>query len=148
MAAKRKKQAEIASNAGEAELYQFAIAEQQQYDERVLRLKELMEQSDKQLVELEQKYEEMKHKLKDMNIRRLELMGRENVTRAQNKMNLVLDNQSYSSKSYSKFQEIESYLDRLEQQVNSSFYRNTIDARIAHLEKQNHEKKDETSSIS
>ena len=111
-------------------------------------LKELMEQSDKQLVDLEQKYEEMKHKLKDMNIRRLELMGRENVTRAQNKMNLVLDNQSYSSQSYSKFQEIESYLDRLEQQVNSSFYRNTIDARIAQLEKQNHEKKDETSSIS
>ena len=148
LAEKRKKQAEIASNAGEAELYQFAIAEQQQYDERILRLKELMVQSDKQLVELEQKYEEMKHKLKDMNIRRLELMGRENVTRAQNKMNLVLDNQSYSSKSYSKFQEIESYLDRLEQQVNSSFYRNTIDARIAALEKQNHEKKDETSSIS
>ena len=148
LAEKRKKQAEIASNAGEAELYQFAIAEQQQYDERILRLKELLVQSDKQLVDLEQKYEEMKHKLKDMNIRRLELMGRENVTRAQNKMNLVLDNQSYSSKSYSKFQEIESYLDRLEQQVNSSFYRNTIDARIADLEKQNHEKKDETSSIS
>jgi lia operon protein LiaH len=148
LAEKRKKQAEIASNAGEAELYQFAVAEQQQYDERILRLKELMVQSDKQLVELEQKYEEMKHKLKDMNIRRLELMGRENVTRAQNKMNLVLDNQSYSSKSYSKFQEIESYLDRLEQQVNSSFYRNTIDARIAVLEKQSHEKKDETSSIS
>ena len=148
LAEKRKKQAEIASNAGEVELYQFAIAEQQQYDERILRLKELMVQSDKQLVDLEQKYEEMKHKLKDMNIRRLELMGRENVTRAQNKMNLVLDNQSYSSKSYSKFQEIESYLDRLEQQVNSSFYRNNIDARIAHLEKQNHEKKDETSSIS
>ena len=48
-----------------------------------------------------------------MNIRRLELMGRENVTRAQNKMNTVLENQTYSSKSYSRFQEIETYLDRL-----------------------------------
>ena len=95
-----------------------------------------MVQADGQLVDLEQKYEEMKHKLKDMNIRRLELMGRENITRAQHKMNQVLDNQSYSSESYSKFQEIETYLDRLEQQVNSSYYRNTIDARIAHLEKQ------------
>lgn len=148
LAEKRKKQAEIASNAGEVELYQFAMLEQKQYDERVVRLKELLEQSDKQMVDLEQKYEEMKHKLKDMNIRRLELMGRENVTRAQNKMNHVLDNQSYNSKSYSKFQEIESYLDRLEQQVNSSFYRNTIDARMAVLEKQHTEKKDETSSIS
>ena len=77
------------------------------------RLKEIMEQASGQLVELEQKYEEMKHKLKDMNIRRLELMGRENITRAQHKMNQVLDNQSYSSESYSKFQEIDSYLDRL-----------------------------------
>ena len=63
----------------------------------------MMEQASGQLVELEQKYEEMKHKLKDMNIRRLELMGRENISRAQNKMNQVLDNQAYSSQSYSRF---------------------------------------------
>ena len=55
LAEKRKKQAEIASNAGEIELYQFAIAEQQQYDERILRLKELLVQSDKQLVDLRTK---------------------------------------------------------------------------------------------
>ena len=61
-------------------------------------------------------------------------MGRENITRAQHKMNQVLDNQAYSSQSYSRFQEIDSYLDRLEHQVNSSYYRNTIDSRIAQLE--------------
>jgi len=151
LSAKRKHQAEIASQAGETELYQFAINEQQQYEVRASRLKEIMEQASGQLVELEQKYEDMKHKLKDMNIRRLELMGRENITRAQHKMNQVLDNQSYSSESYSKFQEIDSYLDRLEHQVNSSYYRNTIDSRIAQLEKQNSSiniKKEETSSIS
>lgn len=151
LSAKRKHQAEIASQAGETDLYQFAVNEQQQYEVRATRIKELMEQASGQLVELEQKYEEMKHKLKDMNIRRLELMGRENITRAQNKMNQVLDNQAYSSQSYSRFQEIESYLDRLEHQVNSSYYRNTIDSRIAQLEKQNSSiniKKEETSSIS
>ena len=151
LSAKRKHQAEIASQAGETELYQFAANEQEQYEARATRLKEIMEQASGQLVELEQKYEEMKHKLKDMNIRRLELMGRENITRAQHKMNQVLDNQSYSSESYSKFQEIDSYLDRLEHQVNSSYYRNTIDSRIAQLEKQNSSiniKKEETSSIS
>lgn len=150
LSAKRKHQAEIASQAGETELYQFAINEQQQYEARAIRLKEIMEQASGQLVELEQKYEDMKHKLKDMNIRRLELMGRENITRAQHKMNQVLDNQAYSSQSYSRFQEIDSYLDRLEQQVNSSYYRNTIDSRIAQLEKQNSSiniKKEETSSI-
>jgi lia operon protein LiaH len=150
LAAKRKHQAEIASQAGEAELHQFALNEQQQYEERVARLKELVAQSNGQLTDLEQKYEEMKHKLKDMNIRRLELMGRENVTRAQHKMNQVLDNQTYSNQTYSRFQDIESYLDRLEQQVNSSYYRNTIDSKIAQLEKQHQPvniKKEETSSI-
>jgi lia operon protein LiaH len=151
LAAKRKSQAEIAANANETELYQFALNEQQQYEERASRLKESMDAASRQLLDLEQKYEVMKHKLKDMNIRRLELMGRENVSRAQHKMNTVLDNQAYSSKSYSRFQEIESYLDRLEQQVDSSYYRSTIDARIAQLEKQKtfpDLKKDETSSIS
>ncbi|MBB6447331.1 PspA/IM30 family protein [Bacillus benzoevorans] len=151
LSAKRKSQAAIASSANETELYQFALNEQQQYEERAIRLKEAMDAAGSQLIELEQKYEEMKHKLKDMNIRRLELMGRENVSRAQHKMNTVLDNHVYSNKSYSRFQEIETYLDRLEQQVNSSYYRSTIDARIAQLEKQTSFpdlKKDETSSIS
>lgn len=151
LAAKRKSQAEIASAANETELYQFALNEQQQYEERASRLKESMDAAGRQLIELEQKYEVMKHKLKDMNIRRLELMGRENVSRAEHKMNTVLDNHVYSNQPYSRFQEIESYLDRLEQQVNSSYYRSTIDARIAQLEKQkpfSDLKKDETSSIS
>lgn len=151
LSAKRKSQAEIAFAANETELYQFASNEQKQYEERAARLKESMEEAGRQLIELEQKYEEMKHKLKDMNIRRLELMGRENVCRAQHKMNTVIDNHVYSNQSYSRFQEIESYLDRLEQQVESSYYRSTIDARIAQLEKQKSFpdlKKDETSSIS
>jgi len=151
MASKRKHQAEVASQAGEVELYQFASNEQQHFEERAARIQDLMAQANTQLSELEQKYELMKHKLKDMNIRRLELMGRENVTRAQHKMNQVLDNQAYSNNSYSRFQEIETYLDRLEQDVNRSYYQNTIDERIAQLEKQNQAlklDKEETSSIS
>lgn len=148
LAEKRKHQTEVASLAGEVELFQFALNEQNQYEQRADKLKELMLQTDQQLVELEQKYEEMKHKLKDMNIRRMELMGRENITRVQAKMNNVLENQTYSNSSYSRFQEIESYLDRLEHQVNSSYYRETIDARIAQLEKQKQRKDEETSSIS
>ncbi|MEH7075575.1 PspA/IM30 family protein [Neobacillus drentensis] len=136
LAEKRKYQAEIASTAGETELHQFASAEHQQYADRAVRLSTSLEQVKGQLVDLERKYEEMKHKLKDMHLRRMELMGRENVTRANHQMNQVLDTNGYSDKSYSKFKEIENYLDRLEHQVNSSFYRNTIDARIAQLEKE------------
>ncbi|MBT2726669.1 PspA/IM30 family protein [Bacillus sp. ISL-75] len=136
LAEKRKYQAEIASKAGETELYQFASAEHQQYADRASRLSTSLEQVKNQLVVLERKYEEMKHKLKDMHLRRMELMGRENVTRANLQINQVLDSNTYSDKSYSKFKDIENYLDRLEHQVNSSYYRNTIDARVAQLEKE------------
>ncbi|MCM3726260.1 PspA/IM30 family protein [Neobacillus cucumis] len=136
LANKRKHQAEIASKAGETELSDFASAEYQQYQERSSRIKASLDQVTGQLGDLERKYEEMKHKLKDMHLRRMELMGRENVTRANLRINQVLDAHSGSDQSYSRFKEIENYLDRLEHQVNSSFYRNTIDARIAQLEKE------------
>lgn len=146
MAEKRKHQAEVASNAGESELYEFALKEQTHYEERVERLKESRQQTNRQLEELEQKYEEMKHKLKDMQIKRMELMGRENIARAHHRMNKVVENNSFSTKSYSKFDEMESYLDRLEHQVNTAYHRNTIDSRIAQLEKQ--QKTEETNTIS
>ncbi len=136
MAEKRKYQSEIAMRAGENELQAFAIQEQAQYEERAARLKEAMENAGKQQLELERKYEDMKHKLKDMHIRRMELMGRENVTRAHHRMDQVLDNNAYSDKAYSRFTEMETYLDNLEQKVNSSYYRNTIDGRISQLEKE------------
>jgi lia operon protein LiaH len=136
LAEKRKYQAEVAQNAGETELYTFASAEQLQYEERATRLSESLGYTENQLQELEQKYEEMKHKLKDMHIRRMELMGRENLSRAHHQMNKVLDSDNYANQSGSRFQEIESYLDRIEEKVNTSYYRNTIDARIAKLEKE------------
>lgn len=136
LAEKRKSQAEIASKAGEMELYQFATDEAKQFADRAEHLRVSLEQVTGQLGELERKYQEMKHKLKDMNIRRMELMGRENVTRANHRMNQVLDSNTYSSESFSRFQEIENYLDQLENRVNNSYYRSTIDARVAQLEKE------------
>jgi phage shock protein A len=134
LAGKRKYQAEIAAKAGEVELSQFASTEYEQYSARAQRIGASLEEISKQLGELERKYEEMKHKLKDMHIRRMEIMGRENVTRANHRMNQVLD--SNTDKATSRFTEIENYIEGLEHQVNSSYYRNTIDARIAQLEKQ------------
>jgi lia operon protein LiaH len=136
LAEKRKNQADIATKAGETALYEFAMAEHNQYSERAQRLHQSLEQANGQLEELERKYGEMKHKLKDMHIRRMELMGRENVTRANHRMEQVLETNTYSNKSFSRFQEIENYLDRLEHQVNSAYYRSTIDGRIAQLEKE------------
>jgi lia operon protein LiaH len=133
---KRKYQAEIALKAGETELHQFAAAEHQQYAERAERLKVSLAHVEEQLSELERKHQEMRHKLKDMHLRRMELMGRENITRANVRINTVLDSNKVSDQSTSRFQEIENYIYRLEQQVNNSFYHNKIDARVAQLEKE------------
>lgn len=146
LADKRQHQAEIAAQAGETELQAFAAQESVHYEERAQKLKAALQKSEQQLDELERKYEEMKHKLKDMNIKRLELMGRENMARASYRMNQVLESTTYSDKPFARFEEMESYLDRLEHQVNSAYHRNTIDARIAQLEKEMKNK--ETHSIS
>ncbi|WHZ04579.1 PspA/IM30 family protein [Neobacillus sp. YX16] len=136
LAEKRKYQAEIASKAGETELYQFASEEHQLYSNRAERLRASLEQVKGQLAELERKHGDMKNKLKDMQLRRMELMGRENVTRANHQINQVLETNTYSDKSYSRFEEIENYIDRLENQVNRSYNQTTIDTRIEQLEKE------------
>jgi phage shock protein A len=82
-----------------------------------------------------------------MYIKRMELMGRENVARATHRMNQVVDS-SKGEHSYTKFNEMESYLDRLEHQVNSAYHRNTIDARIAVLEKEMSQTEEKTHSLS
>jgi lia operon protein LiaH len=135
LAEKRKHQAEIALKAEETELYQFASNEYELYSNRTERLRASLEQVIVQLGELERKHGEMKNKLKDMQLRRMELMGRENVTRANHQINQVLETNTYSNKSYSRFEEIENYIDRLENQVNRSYNQTTIDARINQLEK-------------
>jgi lia operon protein LiaH len=136
MAEKRKSQLEVANQAGETELQSFIVTELDQYQERGARLEEALITAANQQLELERKYEEMKHKLKDMHIRRLELMGRENVTRANYRMDQVLNQDASADKAFTRFGEMETYLDNLEHQVNSDYNRNSIDGRIAQLEKE------------
>ncbi|MDN4524664.1 PspA/IM30 family protein [Fictibacillus fluitans] len=134
-AEKRKRQADLALQAGESELHEFAAAEQQQYEERAVRLDQSREEATRELQNLEQKFEQMKHKLKDMYVKRMELMGRENIARANRGMNKVLD-ANESAKPGLRFDEMERYLERLEHKVNSDYHRNTMEDRFAQLEKQ------------
>lgn len=131
LAEKRKKQADIASKAGEAELFAFASHEQMQYEERAARLKQLLEQTNEQLLELEKKYEQMKHQLKDMHMRRMELMGRENIARAHYRMNRVLD--GYASPALTTFADTESYLERLGEQCLALFDQKQVRATVTTL---------------
>jgi lia operon protein LiaH len=135
-AAKRAHQAELAQQANETELYQFASQEKEQHETRASKLKESTLQADKDLSELEQKYEQMKHKLKDMQIKRMELMGRENVARAHQKMDRVIDPSNSMKKTAFRFDELENYMDRLEQKVNADYYASSMEAKLAKLEKE------------
>src|SRR5699024_2154242 len=134
MADKRLKQAGVAEKAGEEEMHAFAVKEHEEYKARADRMKASREEAVQQLETLEQKYEEMKHKLKDMHLRRMELMGRENVAHANQQMSQVIEDTS--DKLFSRFEELEQYIEGLEYKVNSSYYRSTFDSKIAKLEKE------------
>ncbi|PAV28640.1 modulator protein [Virgibacillus profundi] len=138
LADKRLKQAEIAEKAGEEQMHEFAVKEHEEYQVRADRMKASREEAVEQLELLEQKYEDMKHKLKDMHLRRMELMGRENIAHANHQINKVVE--EASDKPFSKFAEMEQYIEGLEYKVNSSFYRSTFDSKIAKLEKEMNEK--------
>lgn len=147
LADKRFKQAQIAEKAGETEMYEFAMKDHEEYQARANRLKTSREEAIAQLEMLEQKYEEMKHKLKDMHLRRMELMGRENIARANHQLNsVILDD---ADKPFSRFAEMEQYIENLEYKVNDSYYRSTFDSKIAKLEKemQENEMKQQTIDV-
>ncbi|WP_284141147.1 MULTISPECIES: PspA/IM30 family protein [unclassified Virgibacillus] len=133
-AEKRAKQASIAEKAGELEMQAFAEREHAEYQERAVRMKQAREEAVEQLDLLEQKYEEMKHKLKDMHLKRMELMGRENIANAKQQINRVLE--ETTDKPFSRFAEMERYIENLEYKVNSSYYRSTFDSKIAKLEQE------------
>ena len=86
MTEKRQKQAELARTAGEEDLIIFAEAEVSAYKERASVVENSIHQTTQELFELERKFEEMKHKVKDMKVRQLQLMGKENVIRAHQQM--------------------------------------------------------------
>src|SRR5699024_8694115 len=134
---KRLKQANIAEKAGESEMYNFAMKEYEEYQTRAERMKASREEAKQQLELLEEKYEEMKHKLKNMHLKRMELMGRENIAHANQQISRVIE--EASDKPYSKFSEMEQYIEGLEYKVNTAFYRNTFDSKIAKLEREMNE---------
>ncbi|SER89602.1 phage shock protein A (PspA) family protein [Gracilibacillus ureilyticus] len=134
MVEKRKKQLELATSMEEHDLASEAKSELDQFEARVNKLEVMESQSIKDLETLETKYVQMKQKLKDLYVKRLELKSRENIARTKRGMNKVLETELIS-KSASKFAELESYIERIEQRVHSEYRLHTLDARFADLEK-------------
>ncbi len=137
MLAKRTTQLDLANQTNESELIDFAKAEVAAYTNRAEVLQASISRTTEELFGLEQKYEEMKHKVKDMKVRQLQLMGKENVTRAHHQMDRML--QPESSKNADNrlvaFDEMEQYIDRLGQRIEKDHDVSSMERRLAQLEK-------------
>ncbi|WP_027965059.1 PspA/IM30 family protein [Halalkalibacillus halophilus] len=134
MQEKREKQATVARKADEQSLYDFATREEKQYEEQANKLQASLTQIKESLDQLEVKYRDMKHKLKDMKYKRMELMGKENMIRMNNRMNQILssDHQEPSK----RFEEIDRYMETIEQRVNKEYEHYSFDEKIKNLEKE------------
>ncbi|MEW9502248.1 PspA/IM30 family protein [Jeotgalibacillus marinus] len=134
MVQKREEHVRLAEEAGESELAALARHELTHYQSRKERLELSVVEVTNQLQGLEKKHGDMKQKLKDMYIKRLEAMGRENVVRANENANRVLadDDQSIEEK---RFSDIERHLQQIETGEVNRQEEQTIDQQITQLQK-------------
>ncbi|KOS62812.1 PspA/IM30 family protein [Lysinibacillus agricola] len=128
--AKREAQLKLATTSGEQDLIDFATDEVAAYTARNNTLQTSIEASTREYFELERKFETMKHKIKDMKVRQLQLMGKENVTRAHHQMDGML-----AKNNKTNFEDLEAYIDKLAYQIDKGHEVTTFEARLAHLEK-------------
>ncbi|MGB2992214.1 MAG: PspA/IM30 family protein [Paenisporosarcina sp.] len=137
MLVKRTSQMELANQTNEGELIDFAQSEVTAYTNRKEVLQASILRTTEELFGLEQKYEEMKHKVKDMKVRQLQLMGKENVTRAHHQMDRMLQPESSNNgdKRLAAFDEMEQYIDRLGQRIEKEHGVSSMERRLAMLEK-------------
>jgi lia operon protein LiaH len=131
MLMKREKQLTLANTTEDDALIAFAKEEVAAYTTRKQALLSSIDAANEEYFTLERKFESMKHKIKDMKVRQLQLMGKENVVRAHHQMDKVL-----TSKKGENFDELSNYIDDLAQTIDQKYELTTFEARLAQLEKQ------------
>ena len=131
MLTKRASQLTLATASGEEDLITFANEEVAAYTVRKTELIASIDASTQEYYELERKFETMKHKIKDMKVRQLQLMGKENVVRAHHQMDKVL-----TSNTETNMDELSNYIDELAQKIDKKYEVTTFEARLAQLEKE------------
>ncbi|MEK4494267.1 PspA/IM30 family protein [Ureibacillus sp. FSL W8-0352] len=142
MLERRTNQLELAKASGEEDLILFATQEVETYKSRQMTLQESLNQANEEVIQLEQKFEMMKHKIQDMKVRQLQLMGKENVVRANVKMNRVLNSEDMN------FHELSTYIDQLSNKIEKNYEYTQLETRLALLEQQSTKNNDETSILS
>ena len=135
---KRQAQVELAEASAEQDLIDFATEEKNAYASRMNTLQNSIDQVTNELFGLERKYEEMKHKIKDMKVRQLQLMGKENVVRAHTQMDRILDPESNGKQNerLDTFESMEEYINRLGTKIEKEHEVTSMEQRLATLEKE------------
>jgi len=132
MANKRRSQLDLATTAGEEDLIAFAQEEIIAYDTRAESLTNSIEETTNELLSLERKFEEMKHKVKDMKVRQLQLMGKENVTRAHHRMDKVLSPEDTESR-LASVNEMNEYIQKLGDKIDQEYETSSMERRLESL---------------
>ena len=133
MADKRRHQLELARKVGEEDLAAFAEVEVTAYNTRVLTLTESILNAADELTSLERKFEEMKHKVKDMKVRQLQLMGKENVTRAHHRMDQVISPER-AEEPIATAGEMNKYIENLGGKIEREYETSSMERRLESLE--------------
>lgn len=132
MLEKRTYQAEVVKEKGNEDFYAFALREKEEYESRTEKLAAMKKETEEQLEQIESKYENMKHRVKDMHIKRLELMGKENVYRVNYKSQKVYNEKENAAAD--QFSDMERYLDGLAHWEKDEGDKLSFDERVARLE--------------
>lgn len=133
MAEKRRNQLELATAAGEEDLIEFAKEEIAAYETRAAGVTESIMETAYELISLERKFEEMKHKVKDMKVRQLQLMGKENVTRAHHRMDQVISPED-AEKRLATIGEMNNYIENLGNKIDTEYETSSMERRLESLE--------------
>ncbi len=131
MLEKREAQLTLAQATNETELIAFAQDEVAAYTARKQALLTSIDAANTEYFSLERKFETMKHKIKDMKVRQLQLMSKENVVRANHQMDKVL-----TANNTENFDELSNYIDELSHNIERKYEVTTFEARLAQLEKE------------
>ena len=132
MADKRRNQLTLAQATGEEDLISFAEEEIAAYETRATQLSESVMETAHELISLERKFEEMKHKVKDMKVRQLQLMGKENVTRAHHRMDQVISSENKDNH-IATVSEMNTYIENLGGKIDRDYEISSMERRLDSL---------------
>lgn len=133
MVDKRRHQLELARTVGEEDLVVFAEEEVVAYESRATTLSDSIMDAANELISLERKFEEMKHKVKDMKVRQLQLMGKENVTRAHHRMDKFISPEDAKGQ-VATVDEMNKYIENLGGKIEREYETSSMERRLESLE--------------